>query len=299
MLAALLMPAALQRLPARSIPLPGPGNGVALRERASQGTRYDGAEPRGRPAEASRRGRDCRDHQGHRPGPAYRSVVRTFLFQPFNIPSGSLIPTLLVGDYLFVSKYSYGYSKYSFPFSPPLFSGRIWGSEPKRGDIAVFKLPSDNSTDYIKRVIGLPNDKIQMIDGILYINGQAVKKEKLSTAEVPAGRGLSRPVDAIPGNAAQWRDLHDPGIGHLRQSARAQYGSLPGATRQFLHDGRQPRQLTRFHACRARKGLVLFPMRISWGGRNHLLLDARGRRGLARMGMAWTVRWNRLLKPVG
>src|SRR6476619_3005110 len=98
-------------------------------------------------------------------------VVRTFLFQPFNIPSGSLIPTLLIGDYLFVSKYSYGYSKYSFPFSPPLFNGRVWAAEPQRGDIAVFKLPRDNSTDYIKRVIGLPGDRIQMVDGILTING--------------------------------------------------------------------------------------------------------------------------------
>src|SRR5215218_1769389 len=106
-------------------------------------------------------------------------VVRTVLFQPFNIPSGSLIPTLLIGDYLFVSKYSYGYSKHSIPFSPPVFNGRIWASEPKRGDIAVFKLPKDNSTDYIKRVIGLPGDKIQMIDGILHINGQPVKRERI------------------------------------------------------------------------------------------------------------------------
>ena len=82
-------------------------------------------------------------------------VIRTFLFQPFNIPSGSMIPTLLVGDYLFVSKYSYGYSHYSFPFSPPLFSGRIFGSEPQRGDVVVFRLPKDDSIDYIKRVIGL------------------------------------------------------------------------------------------------------------------------------------------------
>lgn len=86
-------------------------------------------------------------------------VIRTLLFQPFNIPSGSLVPTLLIGDYLFVSKYTYGYSKHSMPFSPPLFQGRIWAAEPKRGDIAVFKLPSDNSTDYIKRVIGLPGDR--------------------------------------------------------------------------------------------------------------------------------------------
>lgn len=106
-------------------------------------------------------------------------IVRTFLFQPFNIPSGSMKSTLLVGDYLFVSKYAYGYSKYSFPLSPDLFTGRIWASPPTRGDVAVFKLPRDPSTDYIKRVIGLPGDRIQMIDGILQINGQPVAKEKV------------------------------------------------------------------------------------------------------------------------
>src|SRR6476661_4444786 len=98
-------------------------------------------------------------------------VVRTLLFQPFNIPSGSLVPTLLIGDYLFVSKYSYGYSRYSIPFGPPVLSGRIWASEPKRGDIAVFKVPKDNSTDFIKRVIGLPGDRIQVVHGVLHING--------------------------------------------------------------------------------------------------------------------------------
>ena len=82
--------------------------------------------------------------------------VRTFAFEPFNIPSGSMIPTLLIGDYLFVSKYSYGYSRYSFPFGPNIFSGRVWAKEPERGDVVVFKLPRDNDTDYIKRVIGLP-----------------------------------------------------------------------------------------------------------------------------------------------
>ena len=107
-------------------------------------------------------------------------VIRTVLFQPFNIPSGSLIPTLLIGDYLFVSKYSYGYSKYSIPFSPNLFSGRILSSNPKRGDIAVFKLPRDGSTDYIKRVVGLPGDKVQMIRGRLYINGKQLKRESVT-----------------------------------------------------------------------------------------------------------------------
>jgi len=107
-------------------------------------------------------------------------IVRIFLFQPFNIPSGSMIPTLLVGDYLFVSKYSYGYSRYSFPFGPNLFSGRVWASQPKRGDVVVFKLPRDNETDYIKRVIGLPGDEIQMIHGVLHINGKAVPKVKIA-----------------------------------------------------------------------------------------------------------------------
>jgi signal peptidase I len=105
-------------------------------------------------------------------------VIRTFLFQPFNIPSGSMKATLLIGDYLFVSKYSYGYSHYSLPFSPPLFSGRAPGSwTPERGDVVVFRLPRDTSTDYIKRVIGLPGDKIQVIDGQVHINGTPIKRE--------------------------------------------------------------------------------------------------------------------------
>lgn len=119
-------------------------------------------------------------------------VVRTLLFQPFNIPSGSLVPTLLIGDYLFVSKYSYGYSKYSLPLSeylPFTADGRIWAAEPKRGDIAVFKLPKDNSTDYIKRVIGLPGDKIQMKAGLLYINDVPVKREKIAPFETTGPYG--------------------------------------------------------------------------------------------------------------
>lgn len=106
-------------------------------------------------------------------------VIRTFLFQPFNIPSGSMKATLLVGDYLFVSKYSYGYSKYSLPLSPSVFSGRIPGSfTPERGDVVVFRLPKEPSTDYIKRVIGLPGDKIQVIDGVVNINGGPLKRER-------------------------------------------------------------------------------------------------------------------------
>src|ERR1700753_2867069 len=106
-------------------------------------------------------------------------VIRTFLFQTFSIPSGSMEATLAVGDYLFVSKFSYGYSHFSLPFSPPLVSGRIFGSQPQRGDVVVFRLPRDDSVDYIKRVIGLPGDRIQMIDGVLNINGEPVKRERI------------------------------------------------------------------------------------------------------------------------
>lgn len=121
-------------------------------------------------------------------------VIRTFAFEPFNIPSGSMIPTLLVGDYLFVSKYPYGYSRYSLPFGLPLISGRLLGAEPERGDVVVFKLPSDNKTDYIKRIIGLPGEEIQLKGGIVHINGKAVERVPAGTYTVPGGNGAGRGV---------------------------------------------------------------------------------------------------------
>jgi len=103
-------------------------------------------------------------------------VIRTFLFEPYFIPSGSMVPTLLVGDYVLVAKYAYGYSHFSFPFAPPLFAGRLPGWAPRRGDVVVFRLPRDTSVDYVKRVIGLPGDSIQVTDGQLYINGVEVPR---------------------------------------------------------------------------------------------------------------------------
>ena len=107
-------------------------------------------------------------------------IIRSFFFQPFYIPSSSMEPTLLVGDRLFVTKYSYGYSKHSFPFSPPIFSNRLMFSEPERGDVVVFKTPLDNRTDYIKRLIGLPGDRVQFIETNLYLNNSELMKSRIS-----------------------------------------------------------------------------------------------------------------------
>ena len=107
-------------------------------------------------------------------------IIRSLLVQPFYIPSSSMEPTLLVGDRLFVTKYTYGYSKHSFPFSPPILNKRIMYSSPERGDVIVFKTPADNRTDYIKRLIGLPGDKIQFIDGNLYLNNIEILKSKFN-----------------------------------------------------------------------------------------------------------------------
>ena len=109
--------------------------------------------------------------------------IRSIFIQPFYIPSSSMEPNLLVGDRLFVTKYTYGYSRHSFPFSPPIFKGRILFSEPKRGDVIVFKTPADNRTDYIKRLIGLPGDEIQFIDGDLYLNNNQILKTFLSSVD--------------------------------------------------------------------------------------------------------------------
>jgi len=145
-------------------------------------------------------------------------IIRTFFFQPFSIPSGSMRPTLLEGDYLFVTKWAYGYSRHSLPFSPNLFSGRIWGSAPERGEVAVFKYPPDPSMDYIKRVIGLPGDRIQVRGGQLFINGVGVPREKVGQIDDPDVTEMNRPVDVyretLPnGVSYDTLDLTPNGIG--------------------------------------------------------------------------------------
>jgi signal peptidase I len=137
--------------------------------------------------------------------------VRTFAYEPFNIPSSSMEPTLLIGDYLFVSKLSYGYSRHSLPFGLPLFSGRILFSEPEAGDVAVFVYPRDNKTDYIKRIVGLPGDKIEVREGILHINDVAAKREMLSASEIAE-------------------------IGYYNPIGRLYYETLPNGRRHLIHE---------------------------------------------------------------
>ena len=133
-------------------------------------------------------------------------AIRTLLFQPFDNTSGSSMPTLLTGDQFFVSKYAYGYSHFALPFSPPLFFGRIWAAEPKRGDVVVFRLPRNVSVTYVKRVIGLPGDRVQMLNGQLHINGQPVARKRVEDFINPDSRR------AAP--AKQWRETLPNGVSY-------------------------------------------------------------------------------------
>lgn len=141
--------------------------------------------------------------------------IRTVAYEPFNIPSGSMVPTLLVGDYLFVSKFSYGYSHHALPLSPRIFSGRLFDAPPKRGDVIVFKLPRDNDTDYIKRVVGMPGERIQMRQGRLYINGEMVKRRRIENYIDQRGVTAPQFIETLP-NGRQYRILEVRGdVGEL------------------------------------------------------------------------------------
>jgi signal peptidase I len=225
-------------------------------------------------------------------------VVRTFLFQPFNIPSGSMIPTLLIGDYLFVSKYAYGYSNHSLPFSPDLFSGRILASPPKRGDVAVFKLPRDGQTDYIKRVIGLPGDKIQMKEGRLYVNGEIVPREPIAKvhAEDFYGRETGVPTyrETLPGGVSHTiiQIQGDTGF-----NGNTQVFDVPAGNYFMMGDNRDNSTDSRVPPDQGGVGFVPFE---NFVGRAELIFFSvgKGEPAWAFWEWPWTVRLNRMLKSV-
>ena len=223
-------------------------------------------------------------------------IVRVFFFQPFNIPSGSMKSTLLVGDYLFVSKLSYGYSQYSFPFGLITFNGRVFASTPKRGDVAVFKLPANNSTDYIKRVIGLPGDTVQMIDSVLYLNGKAVPRERvddfIGRDQAGSVRRIKRYRETLPNGVSYLTlDMFDNGPGENTALFRVPEGSyfMMGDNRDNSTDSRIPGGgvgFVPFENFIGRADLIFFSARPDDSSLAFLRLPAR-------------IRWGRLFKLVG
>ena len=224
------------------------------------------------------------------------ALIRTLLFQPFNIPSGSMEPTLLVGDYLFVSKFSYGYSHYSLPFSPPLFSGRIFAANPQRGDVVVFRLPSNDGVDYIKRIIGLPGDRIQLIGGALHINGLPVRRERVPdfVGENPCGRASG---EGRPTPVEQWRETLPNGVSYNTLQCTS-YDGFPDTTRAYtvppghyfmMGDNRENSEDSRF----SNVGYV--PLENIVGKAQMIFFSIAGQEPAWELWRwPWSIRWSRL-----
>ena len=173
-------------------------------------------------------------------------VLRVLLFQPFTIPSGSMEPNLLEGDYIIVSKFSYGWSKHSIPFSPPILNGRILGKTPKRGDIIVFKLPRDNRTDYIKRLIGMPGDKVQVRGGVVNINGKPLAMAAQQPALVDMGYGFTQQVQRFEETNPEGRKYQTQDYGPDSRGDNTGVYTVPEGCYFFMGDNRDNSADSRF-----------------------------------------------------
>lgn len=216
-------------------------------------------------------------------------LVRTFLFQPFTIPSGSMIPTLRVGDYLFVSKYSYGYSRFSLPFDVPLIPNRLFFSPPRRGDIVVFRSKDNLSIDYVKRVVALPGDILQMKQGILYVNGQPSEHKEIGLCEQSDGQVATMYQEALPSGGGSFVTLKFLAAGPYDNTAPIQ---VPEGMFFAMGDNRDNSSDSRVFGPVPFKNLV--------GKAQIVLLSHDKTKGAWWAFWRWpySIRWNRLLQRV-
>lgn len=221
-------------------------------------------------------------------------MIRSLLFEPFNIPSGSMKPTLLIGDYLFVSKTAYGYSRYSFPFGLAPIEGRIWSAAPKRGDIVVFKLPSNPSVDYIKRVVAIPGERVQMRGGRLFIEGKAVPREAVRLKkDIDGPRGeitVTEYIETLPGGIMHtiYEETDDDPLDNTPEF------TVPLGHYFMMGDNRDNSQDSRVQA------LVGFVPEENLVGRaDFLFFSTNGFAGLLEVWKwPWTIRYDRLFMRI-
>ena len=223
-------------------------------------------------------------------------VIRTFMLEPFNIPSGSMKPTLLVGDYLFVSKPAYGFSRHSFPFGLAPIEGRVWGGdrEPERGDVIVFKLPTNTSIDYIKRIVALPGESVQVIDGELYINRRKVPRDPVGLAEIKEGHRtvtVMEYVQTLPGGIMHsiYEEDDDGPLDNTEEYV------VPPGHYFAMGDNRDNSQDSRVTS------LVGFiPLENIVGRASFIFFSTNGHASIAEVWKwPWSIRYNRIFQSIG
>ncbi|MDN5002310.1 signal peptidase I [Bradyrhizobium sp. GCM10027634] len=213
-------------------------------------------------------------------------LFRTFVYQPFNIPSGSMIPTLAVGDYVLAAKYAYGYGRFSFPYAPSFISGRFRAADPAYGDIVVFAVPKDTSTVYVKRVVGLPGDRIQMRNGQLFLNDKPVTRVALKDVAAAAACG-----GEVGARAKRWRETMPNGASYITYDCvdngfvdNTQVYTVPPGHFFAMGDNRDNSTDSRFQSA---MGFIPLDNLVGKVTRIYWSLDSRGELRPDRMGKVW------------